>query len=705
MKIRTLIDRIQTKDIVLPEFQREYVWRLDQAKELMVSLYKEYPIGSILIWETQSPPDLKGFDAASQKQRGTYQVILDGQQRLTALYMLLKDNPPPFYKEMEIENDPRQLYFNLRTGEFRYYQVTRMELDKAWVSVKDIFLGNVDAAGIAMEMAPDSTEEIKRLVSAFSKAHQRLLNIAERDFPDLRVPTTASVDDAIDVFDRVNSQGTKLTEAELALAHISGRWTTARREMKKLIEQLSGKGFIFDLSFMVRCLTAVIHQRGELSKIHNTDKETLIDGWEKVITTLEYLTDLFPTHAYIHGTDDLNTLFVLIPLVAIVVKRGGAFTNENEIKHALHWFYAAHMWARYSSSPNEKTDHDIVVVANNEYPYEELEKQIIEQRGRIKVEPGDLEGRSIQQPFYRMAHVVAKYRGAVDWFNGLPLARSVGRSYAIHSHHIFPVSRLYDEGGYNGNNHLHVKIVNEIANRAFITEKTNREISNSLPKSYLPQVSKRYLNALWAQFIPDSPRLWRVKNYERFLQARRELIAQAINEYMDSLLHEPLKSVKPTLAELLDRTEGPTLEFKSSLRYDPYVEKVNPKLEWAVIKTIAGFLNSEGGTLLIGVDDSGGPVGIESDIPTLGKRNQDGFELKLTELMAKYLGENVLPYCKVSFTKIKGVTVCWVEIIRSPAPVYVTDGDRKHFYYRPGNSTRPLDMDEAHQYIAQHWTS
>ncbi|MCK4594483.1 DUF262 domain-containing protein [bacterium] len=705
MKIRTLIDRIQTKDIVLPEFQREYVWRLDQAKELMVSLFKEYPIGSILIWETQTPPDLKGFDAAGQKQRGTYQVILDGQQRLTALYMLLKDNPPPFYKEKEIENDPRQLYFNLRTGEFRYYQVTRMELDKAWVSVKDVFLGKVDAAGIAMEMAPDSTEEIKRLVSAFSKTHQRLLNIAERDFPDLGVPSTASVDDAIDVFDRVNSQGTKLTEAELALAHISGRWTTARREMKKLIEQLSDKGFIFNLGFMVRCLTAVIHWRGELSKIHNTDKETLTVGWEKVTAALEYLTDLLPTQAYINGTDDLNTLFVFIPLVAVIVKQGGAFRNEDEIKHALHWFYAAHMWARYSSSPNEKTDHDIVVVANNEYPYEELEKQIIEQRGRIKVEPGDLEGRSIQQPFYRMAHVVAKQRGAVDWFNGLPLARSVGRSYAVHSHHIFPVSRLYDDGGYNGNNHLHVKIVNEIANRAFLTERTNREISNRLPKNYLPQVGKRYPNALWAQFIPDSPRLWRIKNYERFLQARRELIAQAINDYMENLITEPLKSVKPTLAELLERSEGLTLEFKSSLRYDLYLKTVNPKLEWAVIKTISGFMNSEGGTLLIGVEDAGEPLGIEADLQTLGKRNQDGFELKLTELIANYLGENVLPYCKVSFEKIEGKTICQVEINGSPAPVYATDGDRKNFYYRAGNSTRPLDMDEAHQYIAQHWTS
>jgi hypothetical protein len=705
MKIRTLIDRIQTQDIVLPEFQREYVWRLDQVKELMVSLYKEYPIGSILIWETQTPPDLKGFNTTTQKQRGTYQVILDGQQRLTALYLLLKDNPPPFYKETEIENDPRQLYFNLLTGEFRYYQVSVMSLDKSWISVKDVFLGKINAAGIALETAADSNEEITRLVSIFSDNYQRLLIIAERDFPDLSVPSTADVDDAIDVFDRVNSQGTKLTEAELALAHISGRWTTARREMKVLINKLAEKGFIFDLSFTVRCLTAVTRWRGDLSTIHTANYDQLIAGWEKVTRALEYLTELLPAHAYIHGTDDLNTLLVLIPLVAIIVKQGGSFTSELEIKHALHWLYAAHMWQRYTSQTDQRLDHDISIIANYDYPYDKLEKEIEQQRGRLEVKSRDLVGRSTLVPFYRMAQVVAKYNKGVDWFNGLPLARSVGRSYRLESHHIFPVSRLYDEGGYDGNNHLHRKIVNEIANRVFLTEKSNKHIGNQLPDEYLPGVIKRYPNALDAQFVPMKKNLWKLRNYEKFLEERRHLIAGAINEFMASLITAPLKPSKLTVEDLIERGEGPTIEFKSTLRYDLRRKTTSPELEKAVIRTFAGFLNSEGGTLLIGVADDGVVVGIEKDLEMLGKKNEDGFELKLTELVGKYLTEIAQPYFKVEFMRIKGNLVCRINLDQSPDPVFLQDGDRKYFYIRPGNSTRSLEMDEAHQYIAQHWTS
>jgi hypothetical protein len=705
MKIRTLIDRIQTQDIVLPEFQREYVWKLDLAKELMVSLYKEYPIGSILIWETQDPPELKGFDSASRKEHGTYQVILDGQQRLTTLYMLINDSIPPYYKKAEIENDPRQLYFNLKTGEFRYYQVTRMELDKAWVSVKDVFLKKVDAAKIAMEMAPHSPDEIIKLVSAFSSSHQCLLNIAERDIPVLNIPTSARVNDAIDVFDRVNSKGTKLTEAELALAHISGCWTNARREMKALINKLAEKGFIFDLSFTVRCLTAATRWRGELSTIHTANYDQLIAGWEKVTRALEYLTELLPAHAYIHGTDDLNTLLVLIPLVAIIVKQGGSFTSELEIKHALHWLYAAHMWQRYTSQTDQRLDHDVSIIANYDYPYDKLEKEIVQQRGRLEVKPGDLVGRSTLIPFYRMAQVVAKYNKGVDWFNGLPLARSVGKTYSLESHHIFPVSRLYDEGGYDGNNHLHRKIVNEIANRVFLTGKSNKHIGNQLPDEYLPSVIKRYPNALAAQFVPTKKNLWKLRNYEKFLEERRHLIAEAINEFMDSLITAPLKPSKLTVEDLIQRGEGPTIEFKSTLRYDLRRKTTSPDLEKAVIKTFAGFFNSEGGTLLIGVADDGEVVGIEKDLETLGKENEDGFELKLTELVGKYLTEIAQPYFTVEFTRIKGSMVCRINLDQSPDPVFLQDGDRKYFYIRPGNSTRSLDMDEAHQYIAQHWTS
>src|SRR5690606_19228611 len=121
MKISELLDSIRKLDLVLPEFQREYVWSRDQAKQLMVSLVKGYPVGGLLLWKTDNPPELKNLSVLPEKL-GTVQVLLDGQQRLTTLHMLITGEIPAYYTPAEIESDPRDLYVHLRTLEFQFYQ-------------------------------------------------------------------------------------------------------------------------------------------------------------------------------------------------------------------------------------------------------------------------------------------------------------------------------------------------------------------------------------------------------------------------------------------------------------------------------------------------------------------------------------------------------------------------------------------------------
>jgi uncharacterized protein with ParB-like and HNH nuclease domain len=115
MKISELIDGIRKRDVVLPEFQREYVWTREQAKQLMVSLVKGYPVGSLLFWKTDEPPELKNLEAAPEKL-GTLQVTLDGQQRLTTLYLFITGEIPPYYTERDIQTDPRNLYYVVGCG-------------------------------------------------------------------------------------------------------------------------------------------------------------------------------------------------------------------------------------------------------------------------------------------------------------------------------------------------------------------------------------------------------------------------------------------------------------------------------------------------------------------------------------------------------------------------------------------------------------
>ena len=702
MIINELMDGIRRLDMVLPEFQREYVWEREQAKQLLVSLFRNYPTGSLLFWKTDKPPDIKHATIPPDKI-GSTMVILDGQQRLTTLYLFTRDEIPPYYTPDDIKNDPRSLYFDLETGEFQYYQAMRMQHNPTWVPVTDCFAKSIKVFEVAKEKAGEEHDPFD-LAQLYTDNLTRLCNIRERDYPIQTVPSSAEIDDAIDVFDRVNSLGTKLSEADLALAHVTGRWPQARQVMKRKLRELEDKQFRFDLTFMIRCLTAVVKGRALFETIHKTEAEALKEGWKKLTKILDYLVTVLPAHAHVHSTDDLNTTNVLVPAFAYLVKHEMKFKDDRTMRRFIHWMYAASAWARYTSQTSQRLDHDISIVQRSETPWKDLVDAIIDQRGRIEVKPADLEGRTTLHPLYRMTFIMAKAKGATDWFNGAPLGVTQGPSYAIHSHHIFPVSLLYSErGGYTPENHLHKKIVNEIANRAFLTEETNLNLSNSEPAEYLGQIESKYPGALAKQFVPQDPTLWSLDRFEDFLAARRVLIAEAINESMEQLLRELEPPQAETLADLLRAGESAVLEFKSSLRWDTRTRQVNTELQKTIAKSVAGFLNFEEGRLLIGVGDDGTPVGIEDDLTTLKRKDRDGFEQALVQVVENYLGAEFAQYVHIGFEETGGKTVCIVRVEPSPKPVWLADRGSTEFYIRAGNTTRPLDVQATHEYISMHW--
>ncbi|MEA3403084.1 MAG: DUF262 domain-containing protein [Armatimonadota bacterium] len=704
MEIAELLQAIRQFDLVLPEFQREYVWEKEQAKQLMVSLYRGYPTGSLLFWKTQNPPDIK-HDAVPTDKVGTVQVILDGQQRLTTLFLLMENEIPPYYREAEITNDPRDLYFNLHDGSFQYYQASRMKGDPAWVSVVECFQdGSVNPIVIGREIGEDD-EEALELSTLFNDNLNCLRAVRSRTYPIQLVPGDANIDDAIDVFDRVNSLGTKLSDAELALAHICGKWPHARRVMKEKLADLARLHFEFDLGFMVRCLVGVVKGRALYETIHEEPADSLQEGWETLSQVLDYSIGILPAHAHIHSTEDLNTTNVLVPVVVYLARNGGKFSRELEMRRFVHWLYAAHTWSRYTSQVDTRLDHDLSYVVRSDEPCVGLCEAIVDQRGRLDLKAADMEGRGIQHPIFRMAFIAAKGHGAIDWFNGMPLGQTVGERYRLHNHHIFPRSLLYGDGGYDSANHLHSKKVNEIANRAFLTADSNVSLGDTPPSEYLPAIAEQYPGALEKQFVPTDPHLWRLDHYEEFLEARRQLIANAINQFMADTMGDQAPPAPETVQDLIHAGESQRVEFKSSLRWDMRQEQVNKALEQVIVKTIAGFLNSYGGKLVVGVSDDGHVLGIEHDLQTLGRGDNDGYEQKLMQLVENHIGTEFAKYIHTTFEMAGEKQVCVVEVEASARPAYVEAEGERRFYIRAGNTTRPLDAAQAVEYIGMHWES
>jgi type I restriction enzyme R subunit len=175
--------------------------------------------------------------------------------------------------------------------------------------------------------------------------------------------------------------------------------------------------------------------------------------------------------------------------------------------------------------------------------------------------------------------------------------------------------------------------------------------------------------------------------------------------------YKAIKSVKEQLddaadqsfAELIKMKESKRLEFKSSLQWDVAQNKPNKKLRFSVLKTIAAFLNSEGGTLLIGVDDDHNIFGLEKDYQQLKGQSRDQFEQTLTNLIASYIGIEYSQYIEIDFEQIDDKDICRVIVAKSPRPIFLKEPEGKKFYVRANNLTRFLDVEEAMEYKDMHW--
>jgi ATP-dependent Lon protease len=160
-----------------------------------------------------------------------------------------------------------------------------------------------------------------------------------------------------------------------------------------------------------------------------------------------------------------------------------------------------------------------------------------------------------------------------------------------------------------------------------------------------------------------------------------------------------------TVQSLIERGEGRNVEFKQTGRMNRYTGQKDPVLEQMVVKSVAGFLNAAGGTLLIGVKDDGEVMGIEADLPTLGRKaTLDGYALWLNGLLDNRMGPAAVANARIGFERLPGGTVCRVDVRPSPAPVFVTGGKGEaELFVRLNNATRGLNVAEALDYVRTHW--
>ena len=524
MKISEILNQIDLGSYALPEFQRGYVWNRDQVKKLMMSLYRGYPIGGLLIWVTTTDPTITRGDG--QLTPGVVNLILDGQQRITSLYGIIRGHAPKFFDGNA--NSFTGLYFNIKEEYFEFYMATKMKDNPDWISVTELL--QKGASNYIGEAKP----ERKMFLFNYLDVLNRLNNIKDTDLYISNVTgEDKTIDVVVEIFNNVNTGGTKLNKGDLALAKICSMWPDARNEMKKYLKQLQIAGYYFSLDWLLRCVTVYMTGRPYFSELDKYSIEDFKDALYKTEQMIGLCLDHIGSRLGLDHDRVLASKHAIATMIGYIHAQPSAKLDNTHWNKLMYWYIHTFLWGRYASATESKMAQDMNVIQEDE-GVEGLLRLIRQQRGDLELTPEDFWGWSTGARFYPLLYLLTRMNHAKDLGSGLELTHNLlGKNSTLEVHHIFPKDVLYKAGKTKS-------IVNSLANYAFLTKDTNLEILNKRPEEYMPYYAQKQPGALESNWIPVDPELWKVENYEVFLQKRRELLAKGANEFLQSLYNDAI---------------------------------------------------------------------------------------------------------------------------------------------------------------------
>jgi hypothetical protein len=699
--------------------QRQYVWQSPRVRDLLDSLYRGYPSGAILLWETDEAVPLQAM-AVSQAETPftTRRLLLDGQQRLTSLSAVIRGRPVsvrnrqrPVELLFNLEHPERQLIvtevdedaeeevpgpdeIDATTDELsrRFEQMTfvvatnKLAALPQWVRVSEVFKSDSDSAflrGAGVTSFDDPRFE------RYTQRLARLRNVKRYTYRMDVLERSLTYEEVTEIFVRVNSLGAKLRSSDLALAQITARWRHSLEVFQQFQSECTKSGFDLELGIHLKALIAFATGQSRFQTVGNLTLDRLQHAWSEAVEGMRFAINFLKCNVGIDSSSLLSSPFLMIVLAYFGHKRGYALTAD-EAAQLRRWALLASAKGRFSRGSTETIlDQDLAAIQRGE-AVDTLIDRIRLQFGRLGITAEDLEGRDQRSSFFKIMYLAFRAGGARDWTSNLLISLNhSGSQHKIEFHHFFPKSLLAKAGH-------SPRDADEIANLTFVSGRTNRKFGDKSPSIYAEELRKVHgTNLFEQQAIPTDPSLWATDRYRHFLATRRRLIADVLNRFLGEEAEIPPVEPDDVLAMIAER-EHERLEFKSSLRWDMQERRVNKDLERVILKSIAAFSNAQGGHILIGVRDDGSVCGLGEDYTSLGG-DRDAFERHLRTLVANCWGDATsIRMLKLTFHQVGDAEICSLKVAAGDQPVFLTLADKngvkvEKFYVRAGNASSPID--------------
>ncbi|HEX4962319.1 MAG TPA: DUF262 domain-containing protein [Thermoanaerobaculia bacterium] len=497
IKVRQLVEDYNAGRIVIPEFQREYVWQKRKAPLLIDSLYRGFPISSLLLWQSAEESRARRRDPRPARL-SLMNWLIDGQQRVITLARTMSGD-----EGIDVVFHPDHDAFKLANA------ATRAE--PGWVRVAELwddelyrqFRRNLDGS-----RASDKRE-------ARFEAVRRIL---EYEIPLVRM-VDHSFKDAVGAFKRINTLGVKLKQQDIESAEIASRHSGfIADEVAPFLEKLRQQGFDrLNIMHLFRACAFVAKPDGRnRTPLHELERQEVLSAWSDTKKATDQAIGLIRSEL---GLVNMNILWsgaLVVPVIALCATTA---PRQRDSKAVAAWLALAALLHRYSGSAETALDQDLRACRATD-PIRSLLSNLRTVRSSLSAEPADFGGALADRSGLLALYVACMHRGILDFFTGAKVLLQAN----VDRHHILPRAQFPDSTRSRADN---------VANIAFIAEDVNKSIGLTGPEVYLKQVKPKVLES---QCVPLDPNLWSVQRSSDFWQARRSILAEAFNEFVREAL-------------------------------------------------------------------------------------------------------------------------------------------------------------------------
>jgi hypothetical protein len=541
LKRRTISEVLgeDPSDYYLPTIQRDFVWDEEDIREMIESIQNGYPTGIITIFKTDIEfPAVPLIDSSlgQKEEKKTRRYVLDGQQRLTSLF-LIKNNWKITRNREPIDRTP--IYFNPDDRTLRIKGKRPVGYDFSEL-IKMCTFTEAPKAQLQKTLQSLQKNFLDRPIAFYEVEVKKNGKNEEEIYKDMS-----------EIFVRINRAGIRLGNLEMFLSFFASA-SLGKQEIIKMHKELNAK-YLMDLEPLIRFVFSNLGlSQNQITKTDSFKKaikdirakykepqikEIIGRSWKCV----ENIMGLLQQELGISTTQILPSETVLVPLFQFMYRQvdfGVDKISQIERNRMIKWFLLASFNGLYSSQTNSKVESDLKVIktpsSSSDFPLEELLHSMkdkikiteINKKDFTNIETNILRG-SAGKKYLLLEYVLLCRNNATDWTGKLLTERHFNE---LARHHIFPKDQLKtvtDEEA----------MINHIGNLTFIDKTLNEDLQNKLSDEYLPTFNKDILKK---HFIPLDEKLWKIQNYEKFVEQRTELMWQGIERLMQGLASKEL---------------------------------------------------------------------------------------------------------------------------------------------------------------------